>query len=682
MAHRILKLVHALIVSLSPAYADIAAPSGGTTVYPRAFFDDYTPVTALDIVSRVPGFSVDLGSDRRGFDEAGGNVLIDGARPAAKSGGLGEVLERIPADSVERVELITNPTMAAAAGQTLVVNIVLRTGGRAGTWRAALSRNGDGAVSPSVRGSLATGLAGWSLSSGIEHEVYDDPHRGDRIRRDAAGTLLLLEREMHDSVYTTSAWSVEAMRGLAGGDFAVNARLGRDRYRLTLDRPGFFGPAPRDAPDQLRTDTFEEEGLNGEIGLSFGLPGAGGWRRDALTIARWDLREQRGGNSRSAPPGVSGSGVRSATDRDGFEWIGRFVVTAPERRGWRPEFGVEAVYNRLDAALEFGSVDAGGGFTPIELPSAVVVVDERRYSPFVKASSEIRPGWTLDTGLAFEASEIAVRGGARNSQSLRFLKPGVSLAWRASPSLNLRAALQREVGQLDFDRFAASADTWADRTRGGNPDLRPDRGTKLSLDIDHRTEGGPALNIELYHAWKDDVLEDIILGPGAPGEPPVTGIGNAGEARAWGVELAATSPLPFGLELDASVSWRRSAFDDPITGATRALNGMEPLGYAVELRQELPARGLTWGLQASAEGEGTSWFVDERSTYDEGVERSFYLKAALSPQLTATLTVSGRRSLRVGRDLHTPTRAAPLDTQERGSFREGPDVAISVEGRF
>jgi hypothetical protein len=668
--------------SLSPAYAVPVRLPSDTAVYPRAFFNDHAPATALDIVSRVPGFRVDFGADRRGFDEAGGNVLIDGARPTAKTGGLREVLERIPADSVERVELITNPTMAAASGQTVIVNVVLRGVDGAGSWRAALTRNPDGVVSPAVRGSHTTRLGDWSVSSGIDHYAGEIPSKGDRIRRSGDGTLLLLERETRATDYAASSFSGEAARALADGDFAVNMRVGHDSVSIRYDRPGFPGPTPGNLPDQWRIDTYEAEGVNGEIGFTLGLPRADGWHLDALALARWDLREERAGSARSAPPGAFVSGVRSTTDRDSFEWIGRAVFTARDMRGWRPQFGFEAAYNRLDAALDFGNVDADGGLTPIELPSAVVIVDEWRYSPFIKASSEIRPDWTLDAGIAFEASEIAVRGGAQNSQSLHFLKPSVSLAWRTAGRPSLRATVQRKVDQLDFDRFAASTDTRADRARGGNPDLRPDRGTKLSLDIDHRVEGGRALNVALYHVWKDDVLEDIILRPGTPGELPVTGFGNAGDARAWGIDLAATSPLPFGIEVDVRVSWRGSAFDDPITGVKRPLDGISPLSYAVELRQELPARGLSWGLQASTDGVETSYFVAERSTNDKGVEHSFYFKAAVLPRLTATLTVIDGRRVRVGRDLHQPTRSAPINAREWGSFEDGPDIEIAIEGRF
>ncbi len=61
------------------------APAGGAGSYEPAFLAGFKPQSALDMVLKAPGFLIDEGSDRRGFGGAGGNVLIDGARPSAKS---------------------------------------------------------------------------------------------------------------------------------------------------------------------------------------------------------------------------------------------------------------------------------------------------------------------------------------------------------------------------------------------------------------------------------------------------------------------------------------------------------------------------------------------------------------------------------------------------------------------
>ena len=113
------------------------APSSGrasrTTTYEAAFFTQYAPRTALDIVQRVPGFSLDLGNsqgangqDVRGFAGTAGNVVINGARPSTKAETLDTTLSRIPAQQVVRVELGPGDLYGSDyAGKSQVLNVVL-----------------------------------------------------------------------------------------------------------------------------------------------------------------------------------------------------------------------------------------------------------------------------------------------------------------------------------------------------------------------------------------------------------------------------------------------------------------------------------------------------------------------------------------------------------------------------
>src|SRR3954471_23748652 len=82
------------------------AQNQGITAYPAAFFADARPTNAGDMVARLPGFSLDTGQSARGFAGTAGNVLIDGARPTAKTDDLNSILNRIPAGTVERIDII------------------------------------------------------------------------------------------------------------------------------------------------------------------------------------------------------------------------------------------------------------------------------------------------------------------------------------------------------------------------------------------------------------------------------------------------------------------------------------------------------------------------------------------------------------------------------------------------
>ena len=82
------------------------SPTGPTEVtrtntYDAAFFAPSAPQTALDIARLVPGFdSISAMSTVRGFAEAAGNVVINGAAAQLQVGKLTAVLRNIPASRV------------------------------------------------------------------------------------------------------------------------------------------------------------------------------------------------------------------------------------------------------------------------------------------------------------------------------------------------------------------------------------------------------------------------------------------------------------------------------------------------------------------------------------------------------------------------------------------------------
>ena len=123
--NRIQTLVHGcllLVVACAlPAQAQAAqvAPAGqdGRNTYLPDYFSDTAPANAYDMILRLPGFSlVEADADVRGYAGASGNVLFDGSRPTSKRESLAGLLKRIPARSVQRIELIQAGTPGVDMG--------------------------------------------------------------------------------------------------------------------------------------------------------------------------------------------------------------------------------------------------------------------------------------------------------------------------------------------------------------------------------------------------------------------------------------------------------------------------------------------------------------------------------------------------------------------------------------
>ncbi|MDP2379776.1 MAG: TonB-dependent receptor plug domain-containing protein, partial [Pseudohongiella sp.] len=111
----------ALLSESSRLQAQEVADDSSTVVYPAAYFSQWSPVTAQDMMNRIPGVSSaggggggfgggggpGGGGGGRGLGGGGGNqILIDGKRVAGKSNEANAQLARISADKVLRIELI------------------------------------------------------------------------------------------------------------------------------------------------------------------------------------------------------------------------------------------------------------------------------------------------------------------------------------------------------------------------------------------------------------------------------------------------------------------------------------------------------------------------------------------------------------------------------------------------
>src|SRR5262245_32583141 len=130
------------MLACAPAWAQdpVVTSDRGRVVYDAAYFSAFAPRTALDMVKQTPGFVFDQGDEElRGFTGAVGNVLIDGERLSAKSQTLSDVLERVPAAEVSRIEILRGAEVAGdASGAAVLANVVRTRTANNGTWDAGV----------------------------------------------------------------------------------------------------------------------------------------------------------------------------------------------------------------------------------------------------------------------------------------------------------------------------------------------------------------------------------------------------------------------------------------------------------------------------------------------------------------------------------------------------------------
>ncbi len=550
----------------------------GVLVFDPAFFADANPDTALDMIARLPGFGLDTGdSDTRGFAGAAGNVLIDGDRPSSKSDNLADILRRISASGVERIELIRGGAPGInMQGRSVVANVVLK---RTVQIETVLELNTyaypDGYLGPLLEASWSRREGDNQLEASFSATTDRTDGTGDGYRRryDAAGGLIQdADLELYDrfrNLSGTAAWQAR----VGGGKLRLNALAGWFESLNTIDTRILSGAGG----DEFVASDYA--GSNAEIGANWSRPLGERTELELVGLQRYSADDSRSSSASGADSAVFGGEGASG------ETIARAVLRYRNSDRWAFETGGEGAYNFLDSQTTY----AENGVA-IPLPSASVKVEELRAEVFGQTTWRPDSQLTLEAALRVEVSEISQSGDSDLSQTFVYPKPRVQMTWTPRPDHQLRLRLEREVGQLDFGDFIASADVDLNQVEGGNPELEPAKSWVLEAVYERRFWGEGAVTLTLTHREWEDIIDVIPLSGG------FEAVGNIGDGVSDVQQIALTLPMDrLGLpnaRLQARATFAQSNVTDPLTGRERRFSNQLAFGCGIDFNQDL--RGGRW----------------------------------------------------------------------------------------
>ena len=668
--------------SLAVAAQDAAPPtSTGGRTYAPGDFSRYAPRNALDMLEQVPGFVIREAEEQRGLGQATGNVLINGQRISGKSNDVLAALSRIPAGNVTRIEIVDGATLDIPGLSGQVANVIARAGGISGQWEwrpEFRSYYTDPLVTRGeVSISAATGTIDYTL--GLENGASHSGAGGATHIYDADQRFV----EYRDEVWTdefdgprlSARLNHEGENGAIGNLSASYQRVYED-YVETGSRTG---PG---LPDRLRTVGFEERGYNHEVSgdYEFGL-GAGRLKLIGLNrFAHAPISETV--ITRPVDGSTPATGSRYVRDSEEKERIARAEYRWKSTRAdW--QLSAESAFNRLDNVSGLFELGADGGFDPVPLPGGTATVEEDRYEVMASYGRPFTATTTFQLSLGGEYSRLQQAGSGGLSRSFVRPKGLVSLAWEATPRLDINTKLQRRVGQLDFYDFLASVDLSDDRENAGNPDLVPEQSWELDVEATRDLGRYGSASLRLYGQRIDDIIDTIPIGP--TGESP----GNLDRATLYGLEWKSTLNLDpmgwHGAKLDARFQLQDSQVDDPLTGESRRISNSLLRYGELSLRHDVPGTAWAYGSDLSYSFNARDYRLTEVGRLWEGPTwGSVFIEHKDVMGLTVRATagnIFGARSL-WDRTVYVDRRTGPVDYHERRDRRIGPIFSFSVSGKF
>jgi len=551
--------------------------------------------SAADVLRNIPSVQVDGQGNPSLQGEGNVTVLIDG-RPSAQFGGqtLGEALQAMPADRIDRVEVMTNPSAEFRAGGTGgIINLVTRKAKGAGwTGSARLTAETHDRASTTVNLGYNSDKLSVTGDLTYKHAPKSTFDTLDLSQIDLATGLAINSQDLSREDWIYDHWGAHAAADYdLDGRTRVSGSVGyyTSRYRsLYVDQfvQDDGSGDPMSALDRTGRERYFHNG--GDASLT--------WRRTygeghdltfSIDFSETELRDNR--TDLLAPTLPSGQPASSQQ----VIWTDQAKRTRLTVDYVRPLFGgtlklgygFERAPNRIDQAA--GSGDPSG---PIALDPAqhdVFLDEETDNEAYV--SYERRWGKvTLLAGLRAENAHFDLdqqTQGARATHDYGRLFPNLHLAYDLGDGRQLTANYTwrtNRPSERQLDPFITSQSPL--HLLSGNLNLRPDDQSRYELGFEDRHRDSATV-VTFYYHHRDHAFNRLYsnLPNGVVLEEAV----NAGEGETAGAEWTINRKLTptFSYNLSLNGYWIRLS-SSPDIGFFPARSAVTGFGHA----------GLTWRL--------------------------------------------------------------------------------------
>ena len=669
------------------AVAAAPAPAErGVIAYPPSFFAEAQPTNAYDMVIRLPGFTFDKGAAVRGLAGSAGNVLIDGQPPVAKNDALDEILKRIPAGSVERIDLIRGGAPGIEMdGRSVLANVVRK---QTAGFRAAVMPSTnfiyDGRVLNSFRGE-----AQWRWPGGRSAElsqVYgkgpnEELGDGVRTRYSANGAVRLRSNVDADSggqrIYTIGAFETPAFGGRVrlNGAFQLNPS-----YVELYDRYQGGGR-------EYEYDRIDRQQI--ELGARFSRALGPGMSLEAIGFRQMN-------NIDTSVHFEAPALVRDfRLDRESRETVGRLTLKRRQSARLSFEGSLEGALNQLDSAT-----DLAVNSRAVVVPAANVQLEEKRGEATLRATWRATDALSLEAGVRQERSKVTSKGDVTLTKQLQFTKPRLAATWAVDPASQIRLRFEREVGQLNFDDFVATSNVASTGTlSAGNPDLTPQQAWVYEAAYERRFWGAGAIVLTIRHFDLSDVVDRVpIFGP--TGAILADAPGNIGSGTKDEYGLSLTLPLDrlgvHGAQFRGSVTRRRTRVLDPLTGLKREISVIRPaeiregsqngpVSWEVHYTQDLPKLRTVWGADVIGGFRETAYRLSEIESRKVSATVQLFAEYKARPDLTIRVeaqAMNDRNARRIREVYVGPRNLKVLDYTDVRNLEWGGSLNIRVRKSF
>ncbi|GEO07407.1 TonB-dependent receptor [Adhaeribacter aerolatus] len=535
--------------------------------------------SATDVMKNVPSVTVDAdgGISMRGSSNL--RILIDGRPTGMVADNQAQILEQIPASSIESVEIITNPSSKFdAEGEGGIINIILKKEKNQGfNGLASVNVGTNNRYNASVGGNYR--YRKWNIFGSYDFRKDNRNGYGNQERYTIfeGRTTRLDQDEEETRNFTNNAFKI-------GADFTLTPTqtiTASWQYRNRLSKETeevinqLFGPTQTLQEHYNRTNLENDRSNNTEYTLGYRKTFAKKGREltadliySAATGGENQDFTQRYLVSAEEKPLVL---ERSDTDESNSQITAQVDFSDPVGEDGRFDAGYKSIISTRDDDYRFeGFNNQTGIWQNNPGISNNFIFDQQVHALYATYGNKIgKTSYQLGSRLEYTANkglQKAMNITAPDTSYLNFF-PSVFITQELDKDNQIQVSYSRRInrpGMWDLNPFVDVSDPL--NPRGGNPALRPEFSNALELSQIHYGKNNSSLNTTLFYRKTTDVIQRYrrIIDSVTTFNTDI----NLASRQAFGLEFIATQNLTRNWKINGTAS----AFRNILTGTNEGTN--------------------------------------------------------------------------------------------------------------
>ncbi len=470
------------------------------TVYDIRDNPQATTGSVSDVLGTLPSVTVDVNGN---VSVRGGSVqvVVDGkAMPALRGANLAQALQSMPANTIARIEVVTNPGPEFRTDAATVINIVTKkTGVRAPTGDLVVNAGSEGRYNGTVSGAFGVGKWGFTGSLNLRQDRRTNVGTVDRITRDADGNVATHMIETTPTHYRNDATNVDLGATYAADDndnFTLGANVAiRPREAPNADHIVFVDPLSGDVLNDTTTFSSGPSHYNSRS-LTGGYKHKG--KRDGETFSlqvRHEeddfLQDRRFFETFNAPVQPVNAYRQVINERELTDDInGDYVLPLAQDTQFKTGFDVQSTRT---TSWDFKStIDTTTGVETATVPGGNhYLIDQVLSAAYVDYQHPLGK-WIVEGGLRLENMETRIRYSRldpfQTTSDLQW-SPSLFLSRQLTPDSKFKLTYSHRIDRPNDDQlYGLTQQLDAQDVYTGNPNLKPAQTESYEAGYDYTTK--------------------------------------------------------------------------------------------------------------------------------------------------------------------------------------------------